>query len=98
MILFSKLKNTNQDYEKFLVQLYQKRMKANHTKFSEYLHNIYYLHRRYFILEMFHEPFNYFPLNEVLIFNMSGHCANEMARMSKSSTELGVVKDSGSMR
>ena len=43
MILFSKLKNTNQDYEKFLVQLYQKRMKANHTKFSEYLHNIYYL-------------------------------------------------------
>ena len=37
MILFSKLKNTNQDYEKFLVQLYQKRMKANHTKFSEYL-------------------------------------------------------------
>merc|ERR1719310_1329196 len=55
-----KLKNTNQDYEKFLVQLYQKRMKANHTKFS--------------------------------------HCANEMARMSKSSTELGVVKDSGSMR
>ena len=43
MILLSKLKNTNQDYEKFLVQLYQKRMKANHTKFSEYLHNIYYL-------------------------------------------------------
>ena len=47
---------------------------------------------------MFHKPLNYFPLNEVLIFNMSGHCANEMARMSKSSTELGVVKDSGSMR
>lgn len=100
MILFSKLKNTNQDYEKFLVQLYQKRMKANHTKFSEYLHNIYYyyLDDIYFISEMFHKPLNYFPLNEVLIFDMPGHCANEMARMSKSSTELGVVKDSGSMR
>lgn len=55
-----KLKNIRPDYEQFLIQLYQKRMKSNNTKFS--------------------------------------HCANEMARSSKNSSELGVVHDSSSMR
>lgn len=55
-----KLKNIRPDYEQFLVQLYQKRIKSNSTKFS--------------------------------------HCANEMARFSKNSSELGIVKDSASMR
>jgi len=55
-----KIKNTRPDYEEFLVQLYQKRLKANNSRFS--------------------------------------HCANEMARMSKESSELGVKRDSGSMR
>jgi len=55
-----KLKNVRPDYEQFLVQLYQKRMKSTNTKFS--------------------------------------HCANEMARSSKNSSELGIIKDSASMR
>ena len=33
---FSKLKNIRPDYEQVLVQLYQKRMKSNNTKFCEY--------------------------------------------------------------
>lgn len=55
-----KIKNTRPDYEEFLVQLYQKRLKANNSRFS--------------------------------------HCANEMARMSKETSELGVKRSSGTMR
>lgn len=55
-----RMKSTNPDYEQFLVQLYQKRLKGNNAKFS--------------------------------------HCAHESARRSKETSELGVVRDSGSMR
>jgi len=55
-----KMKKINPNYEQFLIQLYQRRLKANNTKFS--------------------------------------HCANELARMSKDTSEIGLVRDSGSMR
>ena len=66
----------NPDYEQFLVQLYQKRLKGNNSKFSKF---------------MFH-------FTKIFKFMCKGRCAHESARRSKETSELGVVRDSGSMR